>query len=181
MIKPCCPIIITLLIAIFGLQIYSVILHRRPVPAVRSIADIQQSPTVVPTLQPTLPVSTSTPAADAEKLLVEVNNIAACGFTDQAEFTLDKDYLITRFRTWYSWASNETEVAYRLLKSNQEIATGKLVRKECDPYQRQWCIAADFEFNRNLSAGDYVLKLDSAKICQNSGSNGKGFIYVWGR
>lgn len=116
-----------------------------------------------------------------ERLLLKIENTAACSFTDRAEFYLDRDYLVTRFRTWYKWDEGEQEIPYKLLRGGQEIASGKLTRKDCDPYQTQWCIAADFDFYKQLSSGDYVLQLNSKKICQNSGSLGKGFIYVWGK
>jgi len=139
------------------------------------------SPTPQSTLaiKPTDIPATPTPADDT--LIYEVNNIAACSFTDRAEFKLDKNYFITRIRTWYSWEQGEDSTPYTLLSGDKEVATGTLVRKDCDPYQRQWCIAADFSFNKPLSSGEYVIKLTKNKICQNSGSKNKGFIYVWGK
>jgi hypothetical protein len=138
------------------------------------------SPTIAPTpttavITPTAPVVVSD-----EKLLVEVNNIGACSYTNKSEFKLNEDHFITRIRTWYSWGASETEIPYKLIKDGSEVANGKLTRKDCDPYQRQWCIAADFEFNKPLKAGEYTLQVEKSQICQNTQSQNKGFIYVWG-
>lgn len=142
------------------------------------------TPTSSPSLSPT-PSPTSSPSADTsasdEKELYKVMNISGCSLTDSADFSLDKDYLVTKLYTWYTWQTNETEVPYDVLSSGKVLASGKLTRDACDPYQTQWCGAIDKSFNKNLSKGDYTLKLSSDRICQNSGSNGKGFIIVSGK
>lgn len=148
---------------------------------VATAAKILETLRIIPAAD-TLNATTQTTSSETqEKLLLKIENTAACGYTDRAEFTLDKDYVITRFRTWYKWGEGEQEIPYKLIQNQQEIASGNLTRKDCDPYQTQWCIAADFEFNRQLASGNYVLQLTDKKICQNPGSQGKGFIYVWGK
>ncbi len=141
-----------------------------------------------PTTTPTISISatpTSSPSADIpagdEKELYKVMNVYGCSLTDSADFTLDKEYLITKLYTWYTWQTNETEVSYDVLNAGKVIASGKLTRDACDPYQTQWCGAIDKSFNKNLVKGDYILKLASVRICQNSQSKGKGFIIISGK
>lgn len=146
---------------------------------------ISSTPTPTPLLSST-PSPTSSPSADTpsgdEKELYKVMNVDGCSLSDSADFTLDKDYLVTKLYTWYTWQTNETEVSYDVLQSGGKvIASGKLTRDACDPYQTQWCGAIDKSFNKNLSQGDYTLKLSAGRICQNSESNGKGFIIVSGK
>jgi len=138
---------------------------------------ISETPPATPTIVPADVLATS----DEEKVVYMVNNVYACQMTDRSEFNLDKNYFVTKIQTWYSWDTDESEVSYEVLKENKAIASGKMLRKECDPYQKQWCIAIDSEFNRNLDKGDYVLKLAKAKICQNTQSSNKGFIFVYAR
>ena len=89
--------------------------------------------------------------------------------------------MITKFQTWYSWGSNEITLDYKLLRGETLVREGVLLRKDCDPYQRQWCQAVEENLTLNLEPGDYTLVADTEKICQNSTSGGDGFIFVYGR
>lgn len=115
-----------------------------------------------------------------EVILFERTNIYACGFTDKAVFNLEKDAFVTKVRTWFSWAPGETELEYKLTKGEEITNEGILKRAECDPYQGQWCNAIDATFNKDLTAGDYSLEVPAGKVCQNTQSEGKGMIAIFG-
>jgi len=169
-----------LLIIVISLQIWT-IRHLSISPAPTPASSSQQLlPTTTPTHQPsTTPTPTQIPNAES-KLLFERNNIAACSFTDTSTFTLKEASTITKLQTWYSWASNEITLDYQLKQGEKVVREGVLVRKDCDPYQRQWCQAVEENLTLALDPGDYQLVADTKKICQNSGSNNDGFIFVYG-
>lgn len=174
----CCIFIVALILVVIGLQIYTI---SKISPPPLQNPPVSRLPSLLPTASPTTqPVMTATPAA-SDTLLVEVNNPAACSFTDTATFSLERDVMVTRIRTWYSWDQAEESIPYTLTSGTKTVSSGQLIRKDCDPYQRQWCIAADFSFNKPLEKGDYTLTVPKKKICQNSASGNKGFIFVWGR
>jgi len=119
--------------------------------------------------------------AKAEEItLFERNNIYGCSLTSQAAFNLGKKAHVNKIRSWFSWQQNETETPYRLTQDNQLVKEGTLKRKDCDPYQRQWCIAIDESFNQDLEVGDYVLEVPAGRVCQNSQSENKGFVFLFG-
>ncbi len=175
--NPCCYILGTALVVIIGLQIYTINRIQLEVPAQSTLHVTKES---AQTSSPTT-ATTPSPSEQTEQLLIKRENPAACSLSDNAEFALDKDRFITRIRTWYSWGQSEQDTPYTVLRGKEEIAAGTLTRKDCDPYQHQWCVAADYEFNKPLTAGTYFLKVPRSQICQNTASEGKGMIYVWGK
>lgn len=174
----CCPILVILILAVLTLQIWIIRLLPTASPATTSTSPLP-SPTPVNTVS--VAPSPSPVSAPESKLLFERNNIAACGFTDTSTFPLKEAYIITKLQTWYSWESNEITLDYQLKRGSQIIHQGVLVRKDCDPYQRQWCQAVEENLSLKLDAGDYQLVADTKKICQNSGSGNDGFIFVYGQ
>lgn len=174
----CCPLLLILIVALVGLQLWTIRLLSPLSPA-------SPTPSLLPSSAPTLTTlsspSPSPSSTAASKLLFERNNIAACGFTDTSTFKLDSSHLVTKLQTWYSWESNEITLDYQLKQGPKVIHEGVLVRKDCDPYQRQWCQAIEENLSLNLESGDYQLIADTKKICQNSGSGNDGFIFVYGQ
>ena len=156
-----------------------------------NVAKLTPSPTprtVLPTATPTTsPISAkATPTTDpvapvaAATELYKVSNIGGCSMGDNAEFTLIKKSFITKITTWYSWGNQETVLPYQIIKDKQVIKSGALSRQDCDPYQKQWCVAGDDLINRDFEAGEYTLQLKTSKICRNAESKNKGFITVFG-
>lgn len=170
----CCSVLAILLIVVIGIQIWTINLIRRPTP----------SATPIPTSTPTLSTATPTPAPTSTtdaKLLYSVNNPAACSQTDTARFELTEDHEITKLQTWYNWGSNEITLDYVVKHNGEEVYKGVLLRKDCDPYQKQWCQAVDESVDRQFIKGEYQLVADAAHICQNTQSANQGFIFVYGR
>ena len=174
--SPCCGVMAIMLIAIISLQIWTIChLPQAPAPVPTP------APSAVPSTVPS-PLATATPQPAIEsKLLFERNNIAACSYTDTAPFALREAHTVTKLQTWYSWSSNEASLNYKLKQGDKVMHAGTLVRKDCDPYQRQWCQAVEENLTLSLAAGEYQLVADNRKICQNAGSGGDGFIFVYGR
>jgi len=106
-------------------------------------------------------------------------NIDACELTDTAVFSIDRPVRVEQFDVWYRWRHREESVAYSLSRNGQTLRNGVLVRGGCDPYQEQWCNATD-HFNLRLAPGTYVIRTERARVCQNQGSNGIGFVKVYG-
>lgn len=177
--SPCCGILAILLIIVICLQIWTIKhLPSTPVPTPSPLTQVLPTPT--PTQQPSsIPVATPAPTTES-KLLFERNNIAACSYTDTSTFKLKEAHTITKLQTWYSWSSNEITLDYKLKQGYKVIREGVLVRKDCDPYQRQWCQAVEENLSISLDPGDYQLVADTKRICQNSGSDNDGFIFVYG-
>ncbi len=180
--QACCYFAVALCVIILGSQIYII---NRLNTQTRFAPEVSTLPSPVSAVTPfvslTQPTAASPSGGQEEQLILKRENPAACSFTDAAEFTLDTSYMITRIRTWYSWGQNEENTPYTIVRDDRTVASGTLTRKDCDPYQHQWCVAADYGFNKPLTAGTYVLKVPKAQICQNSMSGGKGMIYVWGK
>jgi hypothetical protein len=116
--------------------------------------------------------------ATAQQLLDNWNT-DACGFTDVVAFSLDRTTYIQRIDIWYRWGANEASVRYSIWQNGAAIAEGNLARADCDPYQPAWCIAR-LEAGADLNPGTYVLRTAHARICQNAGSQGQGFIRAFG-
>lgn len=106
-------------------------------------------------------------------------NTAACGFTDVATLAVDQPTHLDRVEFWYKWGPNETAVAYTALRDGQVVFSGNMVRAECDPYQRAWCVARD-EPAMDLAPGVYTFRTPRAAICQNAGSRGEGMLRAFG-
>lgn len=116
----------------------------------------------------------------SEVKLTDTWNTAACGFTDTATLDLDQPIHLTRVSLWYNWQAGEHEIRYTVNRDGSEFGGGVLTRGDCDPYQAAWCEARDTP-DTDLDAGRYSLRLEGGRLCQNSGSNGTGFIRAWGR
>jgi hypothetical protein len=106
-------------------------------------------------------------------------NTAACGFTDTATLDLGGATRLTRITLWYNWRAGETAVNYVVTSGGRQVGAGTLHRGSCDPYQGAWCEAQD-GLSADFDAGHYRLRLESARLCQNGGSDGAGFIRAWG-
>jgi len=106
-------------------------------------------------------------------------NIFACEMTDMAEFTLDRPVRVNRIEVWYHWRNREGSVGYTLSKNGQILHSGFLARGDCDPYQEKWCNAVK-GFDLWLRPGTYLIRTERPHICQNRGSEGNGFVKVYG-
>jgi len=106
-------------------------------------------------------------------------NTSACEMTDTAGFMLDRSIHADRIEVWYKWRTREMSVAYTLSQNGLTLRSGVLTRGDCDPYQEKWCIATD-RFNLRLRPGTYLIRTNRARVCQNPGSDGNGFVKVYG-
>jgi len=122
---------------------------------------------------------TITQIGGAEAKLFEISNIAGCSTTTHSEFTLTGNSLVSRLSVWYKFNSDEFTVPYTLLQGNQTVRSGTLLRNSCDPFQTSWCVAQDTAV-AVLPAGDYRINVSNSQICQNPGSQGKGFVGIFG-
>ena len=59
------------------------------------------------------------------------------------------------------------------------VKRGRLLRAGCDPYQEAWC-EARANVGADLPRGDVEVRTERAKLCQNDGSDGNGFIHAFG-
>lgn len=124
--------------------------------------------------------SSSSAGNSSEKQIVSVSNPAACGFTDSSTLRLNSRHRVDRLEIWYNWASSESSTAYQLLGSQgQVIRRGTFKRASCDPYQKSWCVGRDRP-GLTLESGTYQIRVPRSRICQNSGSKGRGFVQAWG-
>lgn len=175
----CCPLISVLVIIVLVLQIWII----RALPA-RPATTTPTPSTPAASLTPATPTPslapTSTPASDST-ILFKRDNINGCSYTANSPFTLKEAHEITKLQTWYSWGSNEITLDYQLKMGDKVIRDGVFLRKDCDPYQKQWCQAVDENLALSLQSGDYEVVADTPKICQNAASDNLGFIYVYGR
>ena len=119
-------------------------------------------------------------AVQAQVLLFDNINQGACGFTDTAVFQLRADSQIDRLALWYNWSAGEQSLPYTLAMPGQTMRSGTMVRGGCDPYQGSWCLAED-HVNAQFPAGQYTIRAARARVCQNSGSGGRGFVQAYGR
>ena len=106
-------------------------------------------------------------------------NTDACGFTDRAGFDLHHHMRLTAIELWYRWGHHESEVRYELYQDGELIKRGHLMRASCDPYQESWC-GARGEIGIDLPRGHVEVRTERAKVCQNDGSRGEGFIHAYG-
>ena len=86
---------------------------------------------------------------------------------------------MARVSLWYNWQAGERGVNYSVSSGRRQVGGGTLTRGSCDPYQSAWCEARD-TLGVDLDPGRYRFQLDSARLCQNGGSGGAGFIKAWG-
>lgn len=175
--SPCCFVIFILLTISLGLHYLTL----QKLDTLLSVpAKEVETQNVEKELVTASPSPSATPVKDAT-LLYKVDNPAACSFTDTSKFVLEADHELTKLQTWYSWGSNEITLDYLVKRGDQTVYEGVLLRKDCDPYQSQWCQAVDEQVNRKFVKGEYSLVADTARICQNSLSGGNGFIFVYGK
>jgi len=106
-------------------------------------------------------------------------NTAACGFTDHARFRLHEPTRLTSIELWYHWGPRESEVRYEIFADGEFVKRGRLMRAGCDPYQEAWC-EARANVGADLPRGDVEIRTERAKLCQNDGSDGNGFIHAFG-
>lgn len=85
---------------------------------------------------------------------------------------------MSRLELWYNWQVNETSVEYTVSFRGQQVGTGTLTRGDCDPYQTAWCVAKDAP-DTDLQAGTYTFHTAHARVCQNAGSGGRGFVRAY--
>jgi hypothetical protein len=106
-------------------------------------------------------------------------NTSACEATGTAVFVLDRSIRAERIEVWYRWHNREGSVGYTLSKDGLILRSGILQRSDCDPYQEKWCVAVD-GFDLLLRPGTYIIRTERPRICQNPGSDGNGFVKVFG-
>ena len=118
-------------------------------------------------------------ASATERLLVDIGNPYLCGVTDTATLDLDRPTHLTRVDIWFRWQSDESSVGYTVTSGGEQVGGGTLQRAECDPYQGAWCVARDTP-DVDLAPGRYEFRTARRGVCQNSGSDGAGFIKAYG-
>ncbi|MEW5822470.1 MAG: PKD domain-containing protein [Cyanobacteriota bacterium] len=123
-------------------------------------------------------ISSSQPVQTPIKYIDNFNG-GGCSFTDNAKIKLEIPFDVSNLQIWYLWDSNEQTVPYKIIKDGQIVNTGHFIKGACDPYQAQWC-GGDTNTKLLLNPGIYDIKLDKAKLCQNSASSNNGFIRVFG-
>jgi hypothetical protein len=106
-------------------------------------------------------------------------NTDACGFTDRAGFIVQGPTRLTAIELWYRWGHNESEVGYQLFHNGRLVKSGELMRAGCDPYQERWC-SARANVGAELPPGQVQIRTARARLCQNGGSGGEGFIHAFG-
>lgn len=126
------------------------------------------------------PVRWTIPGADEEQQVADTWNTSGCGYTDHATLDIDRPMFLSRIQLWVDWdkvpGSDVTD--YRVTFNGQLAGGGLLRRGECDPYQGNWCTADDAP-KVKLIPGRYVIRMGHKAICQNTGSEGQGFIRAW--
>ena len=120
-------------------------------------------------------------ATEAQELLFERDNPYACSYTEGAPFLLFSPAFLTKVVVWYdtSRAGDNPSFTLRDAEGNVEYE-GSLRKGNCDPYQTQWCQGIWEPGLLELKSGEHFFELSSEAICQNSYSEGKGFIKVYG-
>ena len=124
--------------------------------------------------------SGNTPDTKTYDKLYGNNNVGGCGYTDKSIFEVPVKSYVSKIRMWYYWAEGETQLPFTLKKDGKEIISGILMREDCDPYQTSWC-EGNYYPKSNFEAGTYELKVDTAKLCQNSQSDGNGMYMIFGK
>lgn len=108
-------------------------------------------------------------------VLVDNQNTGGCGFTDIIRFSLPEKITISEFSTWINWPNGVSTVDYKVSRGGSQFHQGRVQRGSCDSFQRSWCKGID-TWNKTFDAGDYVIKTGLKRVCQNSGSQGNGYI-----
>jgi hypothetical protein len=106
-------------------------------------------------------------------------NTYACEMTNTAVFTLDRPVRTDRIEVWYQWHSHERSLKYKLSKDGHALLSGVMTKGNCDPYQTEWCVAAD-GLDLLLRPGTYLIQTEHPHICQNAASDGNGIVKVFG-
>jgi len=123
--------------------------------------------------------TTSTGATGPASKIADNFNPGACGFTDTAVLNLQGNAHLDRIAVWYNWAQGENSLNYTIFAQGQAVQSGAMTRSSCDPYQSSWCLAMA-QLNRDFAAGSYTIRVSQARVCQNSGSGGRGFVQAFG-
>lgn len=122
---------------------------------------------------------TLTEKVSAEEKMVfdSVNNyLGACDLTDSSQWTLDRDYNVTKFEIWYKWEQGETSLPVTINYKGSEFAKFEATRGSCDPYQASWC-NADYQINKTFPKGDYTTNIPNKRQCLKPGVTGAVRIY----
>ena len=145
------------------------------------LADKQNSNTQHSNLSTSTANKSQIPSQPVQAPIKHIDNFngGGCSYTDNAKIRLDIPFDVTNLQIWYLWDTNEQSVSYKIIKDSRIITTGSFIKGACDPYQTQWC-GGDTNTKISLSPGIYDIKLDRAKLCQNSTSSNNGFIRVFG-
>jgi len=104
-------------------------------------------------------------------------NKASCSLTGTATFNLQNIETVNKLITWYNWRPDETSVEYRLYMNNQIIHQNILNKGSCDSFQPSWCQGVD-AVDLALQPGNYMVMVRMARVCQNTTSNGTGFLEI---
>ena len=106
-------------------------------------------------------------------------NPDACDTTDTSIWSLDKDTRIYEIAIWYKDWPSEGTVSYVIEKDGMEFRKGYFMKGACHHKYTYWCDGSD-TLNMVFPTGTYVMKLSGSNQCQNSGSNGNGFVKLLG-
>ena len=110
--------------------------------------------------------------------IADNSNAAGCGFTDTARFTISQPSFVNQIDVWFNWQQGQTALPYTMYFPNGQQKIGTLYRRACDTYQKSWCHASDNP-NMVLQPGNYSVRVNPGRICQNSGTGGNGTIRVY--
>lgn len=129
----------------------------------------------------TAPVSgavTSTVPDQIGEVIMDNWNKGGCGTTDTILFSLPSGRDIGLARTWINWPKGETDIPYDLRRNGTTVLEGNFGRNSCDSFQQSWCEGVA-TWNTHLPSGQYSIKTGLARVCQNGGSDGNGFLALY--
>jgi hypothetical protein len=113
--------------------------------------------------------------------IITVWNRGGCSFTQTSRFTLNKYRVITGLITWRKWAPGENEVTGWLYRDGKKVIGAIFSKGDCDGNQRSWCEGVWRVPGIHGHPGNYVLKVEAGRICQNATSKGNGYIQVYAK
>lgn len=102
--------------------------------------------------------------------------LGGCGFTAKTTWELAESLQVEVFQIWYRWEEGEQEVGFVLNKDGEEFLTGKVMRSQCDPYQKSWC-NGDLKVEKVFGPGEYELTVENARVCAIPDGNGTVRLY----
>lgn len=119
------------------------------------------------------------PGGGEPQVVYDNGNTARCDYTDYATLPVDRPMFLAKIELWADWDRvGSDEMSYRVELDGDDIGGGTLTRGACDPYQTNWCVAADSP-SVKVTPGDYVIRVEDEVLCQNGGSDGQGFIRAY--